>query len=199
MPQFPNIALSILAGGKSSRMGGRNKALLEIDGQTFISRIYSRLSPLFGETIIISNEINDFNLPNVNFYADVIENAGPLGGIHSAMVNSSRPCVFIVSCDMPFADPKIASVLSNLFITLKSEILVPTINTYKEPLFAVYSRDLQSKIESIIAHAEGRPISDLFNVANTNYFNLPLSAAVKNCFTNINTIEDYNRLILEQY
>jgi molybdopterin-guanine dinucleotide biosynthesis protein A len=198
MPTFPNIALSILAGGKSSRMGGRNKALLDLDGLTFISRIHSCLSPLFGETIIISNEIEDFSIPNAKVFPDVIVNVGPLGGIHSSLVHSTKPFVFIVSCDMPYPDPKIASVLASKFIDFKSDILIPTINTYKEPLFALYSKSLAGKVESIISKAGGRPITDLFSITNTIFFNLPNNKSVRRCFTNINTIEDYNRLISEQ-
>ena len=191
MPQFPNITLAILAGGKATRMEGRNKALLEIDGETFINRIHRSLSPLFQCTIIISNDAIGFQIPHVNIYPDIIKDVGPLGGIHSALVNSIHPFVFIVSCDMPFADATIAKAIGEKFIRSQPDILVPVINTYNEPLFAIYSKHLVQKIEALISTSNGKPIKDLMKIANTKYFNLPDNPITKRCFTNINSLEEF--------
>ena len=194
MPKFPNVTLAILAGGKATRMGGRSKALLEIDGQTFISKIHSSLSPLFGNVIIISNDDSDFKIPNVSKFPDIIGNVGPLGGIHSALVHSNNPHVFIVSCDMPFADPEIASTLLEDFFKAKADIVVPLIGGYKEPLFAIYSKRLIDKIASIVSSRKGRPITDLFEDSNTMFSRFPDNEATKKCFININSTEDYSEL-----
>ena len=194
MTPFPNITLAILAGGKASRMNGRNKALLEIDGQTFIKRIHQSLSPIFSNTIIISNEVRDYSIQNTNVYPDIIQNIGPLGGIHSALVNSLDPIIFIVSCDMPFADPSIAATLADEFLKSNPEILVPLIISYKEPLFALYSKNLITQFDSIFTETTGRPITDLLDIANTLYYELPNNLATKRCFTNINSEDDFRGL-----
>jgi molybdenum cofactor guanylyltransferase len=191
MAEFPNITLAILAGGKASRMGGRNKALLEIDGISFINRIHKSLSPSFESTIIISNEIKDYNIPNSLVFPDIIDNIGPLGGIHSALVNSSNPFVFVVSCDMPFADSSIAKILVDEFNSVQPDILIPTINSYNEPLFAIYSKKLVNQIESIVSSSNGKPITDLLKISKTIYFKLPDTLNTRRCFTNINTLDDF--------
>lgn len=194
MPIFPHITLAILAGGKASRIGGRNKALLEIDGITFIQRIHQTLSPVFSNTIIISNEIVDFGIDNIVAYPDIIQGIGPLGGIHSALVNSTDSAIFVVSCDMPFVDSKIAVDMSTEFLKGKSDILVPLISTYKEPLFALYLKSLVGQIESMVSTTNGRPVNDLFLISKTNFYEIPFNQATKKCFTNINSFDDFKDL-----
>lgn len=194
MPIFPHITLAILAGGKASRIGGRNKALLEIDGITFIQRIHQALSPVFSNTMIISNEIADFGIDNVVVYPDIIMGIGPLGGIHSALVNSIDPAIFVVSCDMPFADSKIAVDMTTEFLKSQPQIIVPLIGTFKEPLFALYSKSLVEQIESMLSSTDGRAVTDLFLISKTNFYEIPENSATKRCFTNINSFDDFKEL-----
>jgi molybdopterin-guanine dinucleotide biosynthesis protein A len=42
----------VLCGGKSSRIGVKNKALLKIGGLTIIERIYSILAPIFDRFLL---------------------------------------------------------------------------------------------------------------------------------------------------
>lgn len=194
MPKYSDITLAILAGGNARRMGGQNKALLEYDGETFIKRIHKNLSPLFQSTIIISNSDNDFNIANTIVFSDIIKGIGPLGGIHSALVNSKTPLVFIVSCDMPFADGSIAEMLIHKHQQLKPEILIPVINDYNEPLFAIYSKTLINSIKVLVSGSAGRPIKDLLINTNTLFIKLEESPKTKKCFKNINSIEDFQAL-----
>lgn len=175
-------------------MGGRNKALLEIDGEPFIGRIYRNLSPLFNSTIIISNDKVDYHLSKFDVYSDIIKDVGPFGGIHSALVNAKTPYAFVVSCDMPFANLEIANEIAEMFLSKDIDILVPKIESYHEPLFAIYSKHLVDKIEAILAKSDGKPIKDLFAVAKTSYIQIPDTALNRRCFTNINSANDLKRL-----
>lgn len=194
VPHYQDITLAILAGGKATRMGGKNKALLEIDGEPFISRIYKNLSPLFCRTIIISNDNIDYQFSNVEICSDIISNVGPLGGIHSALVNSQTPYIFVVSCDMPFANYEIAIEIANQFLSEEIDILVPRVASYNEPLFAIYSKHLINKIETILAKTDGKPIKDLFTLAKTSYMQFSDTALNRRCFTNINSADDLESL-----
>lgn len=194
MSQLNDITLVILAGGKAKRMGGQNKAFLEFEGKTFIERIHRNLYPLFQNTLIISNDKKDFNLPLSTVYPDIIENIGPLGGIHSALVHSVNPLIFVVSCDMPFADLAIAKKLIDKFHIEQPEICVPTINSFVEPLFAIYSKHLFSRIEQFVSSLNGKPVKSLLDKSCTSFLSLPDNAETKMCFTNINTTEDLNAI-----
>lgn len=188
------VTLAILAGGNATRMGGRNKALIEIDGETFIKRIYRNLSPLFDSTMIISNDLLEFSIPRASVFPDIYNNQGPLGGIHSALVNSKEPNVFIVSCDMPFADASVASKIVNAQNEGQYEIVVPEINGFLEPLFAIYSKSLTGAIEKILTESGGKSIRDLFPISKTGYVAFQDTPANARCFTNINTIRDLDSL-----
>lgn len=190
MAKFPNITLAILAGGKASRMRGQNKALLEIDGESFIKRIHRNLGSLYQNTIIISNDVKDFNIPSSIVLPDIIGDIGPLGGIHSALVNSNDPFVFIVSCDMPFVDPFIAKIITEEFLIKQPDVLIPVIDSYSEPLFALYSKKIIGKIEPLAMQSSSVPIKDILKEANILFFNLPNDSSTKRCFVNINSLDD---------
>ena len=73
----------LLAGGKSSRMGGGDKCLLPLAGRPILAHVIERLKPQVAELIISANgestRFSDFGLP-------VVEDrlggyVGPLAGI----------------------------------------------------------------------------------------------------------------------
>lgn len=81
------IAGVILAGGLARRMGGGDKALLELGGETLLARVIARLKPQVGEVVLNANgdpgRFAEFGLPVV---ADTVEGfAGPLAGILAGM------------------------------------------------------------------------------------------------------------------
>ncbi|MEZ5827093.1 MAG: molybdenum cofactor guanylyltransferase MobA [Hyphomicrobiales bacterium] len=99
----------LLAGGKSSRMGGGDKCLRMIGGRAILARVIDRLRPQVSDIAINANEDPDrfaaFGLPVV---ADSIAGyAGPLAGVHAGLewVTANRPGVehvVTVATDTPF-------------------------------------------------------------------------------------------------
>ena len=73
----------ILAGGQARRMGGGDKGLLMLDGQSLLSRVSARLSPQVSGLALNANgdpaRFSDYNLPVL---ADSIADyPGPLAGV----------------------------------------------------------------------------------------------------------------------
>ena len=135
-----NIACAILAGGKSKRMNGVNKALLEIGNVNNLEKILNISNQLFAETMVITND----HLPyekyhNVKLFSDIYKSIGPLGGIHSALKNTSCGSVFFFSNDMPFVNIGIVQEEIKIFKKHKCDIIIPRINNFIEPLYAIYS------------------------------------------------------------
>ena len=101
------IAGVILAGGLARRMGGGDKALLELAGQTLLARVISRLMPQVDAIVLNANgdpaRFAEFGLPVV---ADTVEGfAGPLAGILTGMRwAAARGYTHVVSAagDTPF-------------------------------------------------------------------------------------------------
>jgi molybdenum cofactor guanylyltransferase len=99
----------VLCGGKSSRMGGGDKCLLELGGESVLARILHLLRPQVTETIINANgdpsRFADFGLPVIE--DSIAGLAGPLAGVHAGLewvkahANGVRSVVTIAS-DTPF-------------------------------------------------------------------------------------------------
>jgi molybdenum cofactor guanylyltransferase len=99
----------LLAGGKSSRMGGGDKCLRMLGGRPILARIIERLQPQVSEIVVNANgdetRFAAFGLPVV---ADSIAGfAGPLAGVHAGLewVRANRPGVrhvVTVATDTPF-------------------------------------------------------------------------------------------------
>ena len=82
-PQKESIVGVVLAGGRSQRMGGGDKALRDLGGRTMLAHIISMLTPQVGRVIVNANgdpaRFATLGLPVV---ADAAQNyAGPLAGI----------------------------------------------------------------------------------------------------------------------
>jgi molybdopterin-guanine dinucleotide biosynthesis protein A len=127
----------ILAGGKSSRMQF-NKALAEIGGKPAVQILIDKFRAYFQEIIIISNEPELFTRFNLPVYQDIYPYLGPVGGIHSALVNARYDHMFVLGCDMPFMDMGLVNYMLTRLDNHDS--VVPEINSFLQPLAAAYSR-----------------------------------------------------------
>jgi molybdopterin-guanine dinucleotide biosynthesis protein A len=83
IPQPFEIAGLILAGGRATRMSGRNKAEIELGGQTLLARAIARARPQVGRLLLSANRdpaiFGRYGLPVLK---DTIgDHWGPLAGI----------------------------------------------------------------------------------------------------------------------
>lgn len=99
----------LLAGGRSSRMGGGDKCLRSLAGRPILTHIIERLAPQVSDLIINANgdlaRFADFGLPVVE--DSVAGYAGPLAGVHAGLqwVKRNRPDIryaVTVATDTPF-------------------------------------------------------------------------------------------------
>lgn len=106
----------ILAGGKARRMGGGDKALLEVGGMSLLARVIARLAPQVGPLAINANgdpaRFADFGLPVI---ADTVEGfAGPLAGVLAGMrwaAQEGRSHIVTAAADTPFFPSNLAERL----------------------------------------------------------------------------------------
>jgi molybdopterin-guanine dinucleotide biosynthesis protein A len=99
----------LLAGGRSSRMGGGDKCLRMLGGRPILARIIERLKPQVCGMVINANgdpsRFAPFGLPVVR--DSVAGFAGPLAGVHAGLewVKANRPGIrhaVTVATDTPF-------------------------------------------------------------------------------------------------
>jgi len=202
MSLFLNVEAFLLVGGKSSRMG-RDKAFLELNGAPLIQRTADLLKPLIAKnTLVIStdqpanaittNPYSTFELPTL---ADRWPNAGPLGGIATALATAQTSWSLILACDMPFLTKEWLTFLLNQIseTSEQTDAIVPETNRGLEPLCAIY----RSTCAPILAAALDRGVRKVTDVLAT--LNLRRICETEwrqffpdgNLFGNLNTWQDY--------
>jgi molybdenum cofactor guanylyltransferase len=140
-------AAIILSGGKSSRMG-TNKALLKINEKTNIERIADTLKPLFDDIILVTNNPESYEFLGLKMVKDHYPGMGPLAGVHAGLTHSNYDVNVIVACDMPFVSGELAQTLVQL--CSHYDAVVPVINGIQHPLFAVFKKEIASKVAGSI-------------------------------------------------
>jgi len=92
----------ILAGGRSTRMGGTDKALVTISGSTLLERSIEALRPQANTLLINSNQVSqgiaNHGLPVVT---DVLTGyLGPLAGIHAGLKYAPDSFICTIAVDL---------------------------------------------------------------------------------------------------
>lgn len=187
------VSIAILAGGKSKRMG-RDKAFLEIGGQSLIERILACVNPLTDDLFISTNSPERFAPFGLRTVLDIDPGKGALGGIYSALTAARHPSVLVVGCDMPFLNRKLLQYLINL--APQAEVIAPRIDPQRpETLHTVYSKNCLPAIK-LCLQANRLRIVDFFDEVSIRYVS-PAEIAQFDphfySFVNLNTPDDWKK------
>lgn len=195
------VGAAILAGGQSRRMGD-NKAFLRLrpGGPTIIETVIARLAEAgFSQCSIVTNNPEEYAFLGVKCLLDDMPNKGPLSGIFTALSHSSSEHTLIVACDMPLLNPDLLRYMASL--SFEEQALVPRRASGKgqiavEPLHSIYARLCLNSLEkrlslgdlSVTRFLEGIPVRYI-DEPELKRFDPSLQ-----CFRNVNTPEEWNRL-----
>jgi molybdopterin-guanine dinucleotide biosynthesis protein A len=146
----PDFACGILCGGAGTRLGGCEKALIDIGGRPLLSILLQRLRPRFPEIVISTNRPDVFSWTGLPCVADRLAVRSPLAGLHGILTGISSPRAFVIGCDMPGASLGLAQRLAEE----EADAALPVSPAGDEPLHAVYSVACVPAIER--AAAAGR-------------------------------------------
>ncbi len=187
----------ILAGGKSTRLG-RDKAMLPINGHPFIWHIADHLRHFADEVIVVTNRPGKYALPHTKEVQDIFPEKGPLAGIHAGLTAASYEYSFVMACDMPNFHPKTAAFLVSQ--SSGYDVTVPQVGSYLEPLFAVYHKNALPLITEELFQGLYK-VTGFYQKAKVNYIKeerFLQECAFQECFFNVNTPEDYVRLLQKE-
>ncbi|NOH96344.1 molybdenum cofactor guanylyltransferase MobA [Vibrio sp. 99-70-13A1] len=176
----------ILAGGQASRMGGKDKGLVELNGQPLIQYVMDKLSVQTDSIMINANR----NIERYQEFAAVVSDSfpdypGPLGGIHAGLQAADTDWVGFVPCD----SPQINSDLVERFCSQVKEdtdILVAHDGEFKQPVFTLFHKRVLPKLEAFLLRGD-RKIILLYKDCVTEFVDFSDSP---NCFVNLNTPEE---------
>ncbi|HJW81916.1 MAG TPA: molybdenum cofactor guanylyltransferase MobA, partial [Acidiferrobacterales bacterium] len=113
MTRSPRTVGLILAGGRSRRMQGRDKALLAVQGETLLAHVIRRLRPQVNALALNSNAapaiFATYGLPVIpDRLAGFL---GPLAGIHAGLLQYPEDYLVTVAVDLPFLPPDLVTRL----------------------------------------------------------------------------------------
>jgi molybdenum cofactor guanylyltransferase len=190
MPLFTDIAAVILTGGKGSRMGNIDKSLIEIDGETIISRTLQVVRPLFSKIIISGKEITGLPDEDIVFVTDRYPGRGPLAGIESALYASVSLYIFVFAGDMPWLSSELISNQIRFMLADPCDIVVPRMGNEIEPLHAIISKNVASALTEYLENEQGNAVRRFYSATRMKYFDIEMSHRKDDPFTNINYPED---------
>ncbi|MCK5841024.1 MAG: molybdenum cofactor guanylyltransferase [Candidatus Sabulitectum sp.] len=187
---FKGVSLIILAGGESRRMGFP-KHLLPVSGGTVMDHMINRIGNLFGEIIIAGRDLEILRT-DVRIVEDVRHARSPLVGILSGLLRSENPHALVIGCDMPFVRKELIRHLASK-VAAGTDVVVPVVRGFYEPLCAVYSRSTSGIIEKYI-DSGGAKVTGFFEfatVAEVGEDEIRLFDPRLESFINLNTPRDY--------
>ena len=164
-----DAAVAIIAGGRGTRLGGTNKALLEIEGRPLLALQLEVLRWSFREILIVASDPKPFEHLGFPVVPDLIAGRGAPGGVHAALAAARASWTFCLACDMPF--PKEAAILHLASLREGVQAVVPVRAGRPEPLFAFYAkgcarpfaerlRDGEPSLRELIALVPSRMVSE---------------------------------------
>lgn len=193
---MPRASAVILAGGESHRLG-KDKALLEIDGQSLLSRTVQKLAALSDDIIVVSGNPGDYEhlALDVRFVADERPGMGALMGVYSGLSAARHTSALAVACDMPFLDLELLRYM--VAMSPGYDAVVPRLEgNLLEPLHAVYGKRCLPFMAQLLAQGRRR-IAAFFDDVEVFYVEEPIIAKLDPLhlsFLNVNTPADWQRV-----
>lgn len=198
------IAGIILAGGRSSRMDGYDKALLPFGTAPLIDFIAGRLSPQLEALAINSNgdpaQFSSLRLPVV---ADSVTGfAGPLAGIAAGMEwAAGSPLAFThiltVATDTPFFPRDLASRLGGAIADAPDHIAVAVSGGIWHPVFGLWPVAMKNALQQWLSDPHNRRVRTWIEDHAHRTVDFPLMTAQSgdsfDPFFNINRPDDLDR------
>lgn len=178
--------LFIFCGGNSRRIG-HDKALLTIQGKSFLAHLADRAGDYFSTVALLSNRHTyDLDLPG---YPDTIRDSGPLGGLLSALNVSPEPVIATITVDAPLISSRLLSLLATKELSDNTEMAVVESAASLYPLTGLFRTNLFEKLNRQLIQKNFRVVDFIKNCAVES---IPCT---ENEMMNINTIHDYNQWV----
>jgi len=151
----------ILAGGQATRMGGGDKGLLQLGGQSLLSRVIDRLGPQVADLALNANgdpaRFEEFGLPVL---ADSIDGfVGPLAGVLAGLdyaAEQGATSIVTAAADTPFFPRDLVSHLQQAGDGMQRPLVLaatpdPKRGTARQPTFGLWPVALREDLRAALA------------------------------------------------
>ena len=149
-------AVVILAGGKSSRIGGGSKANATLAGKPMIEHVIGRIKQQ-AKPLLISTQDDETCLSDNDlvFVPDAVKrHRGPLTGLYSAMQylvsETDIEWLLLCPCDAPFVPRNLAERLYAEALRSDKPVSVACYEKVPQPTFSLWNRSVFPQIEAAV-------------------------------------------------
>ncbi len=187
------VSLVVFAGGRATRLGGLNKALLRVGGRPIIERVLESVGPLADEHLILTNDSSLATVQGVRLVLDPEAHAGVLPALENGLAAATGDVCLAVACDMPFLARRVFERMLQLQAAEDLDVVIPRVDPHLEPMHAVYRREpVLAAIRAALERGEKRMISFLPAVSVREVTEDQLRALDPSLrtFMNVNTPEE---------
>ena len=190
-----DLIITVLTGGRSSRMNFQNKSFLKIYDKTIIEILLDQLKKLECKIIInVNDDLDKYSNFGYELVSDEIKGRkGPLAGLHSVMNIYKKSKKNIWFALLPTDAPVINLNLFKEFEKIPQKIknsYISKIDGKTEPMFSFWSIKSYEKLDRILNLYDGYKIMKFAEEIGYEYINIEKENALE--FFNINNVEDYN-------
>lgn len=153
---------AILAGGRASRFGGRDKSALIVEGLSILDRQMAALTQVADDVMLVVGDQTPPPRADVRIVRDRVTASGPLGGLDAALAAARHDALVLLACDMPFVTARLLEHL--LALTSGADAVVPRTERGYHPLCAAYTRACQPAIAVRLDRGQLRMVDFLADV-----------------------------------
>lgn len=144
----------ILAGGRATRMQGKDKGLVMFNGLPLYQQVLRRLAPQVSRVVISANRNQDqYRQSGCTVLSDSMADfPGPLAGVLTALEHSQSTWLISVPCDVPFIPADLVSTLWQG----KGDARVAYLDDGERshPTLALWHRDLLPQLYTFLQQGE---------------------------------------------
>ncbi len=188
----------VLAGGLSTRMGGQDKCLLELDGKTLLQRAADKLAAQVDAIAINANsDVQGYQAPGLPVIRDSFEGyAGPLAGVLAGMEwarQQGAEHIVTVAADTPFFPDDFVCAMQDALAAQSGKIAIAETSGagskfYNHPIFGLWPVALCDDLRSALDTGMRKVVQWAYphGVVKVRFNALPFDP-----FFNVNRPEDY--------
>lgn len=137
----------VLAGGRSTRFGNQDKAVVTLAGTPLIKRVVDRIAGVVDEVVINCRQSQRDSITaalaesdtELQFAIDQTPDRGPMAGLARGLEITDATYTIAVGCDMPFIDPDFVEYLFDRITEGYADAVVPRVDEWYQPTHAVYT------------------------------------------------------------
>ena len=190
----------LLAGGQSRRMGGGDKCLRDLGGQTILARIVDRVRPQVGSMVLNANgdpvRFADYGLPVA---PDVVDGfAGPLAGVLTGLTwarDNAPACAWVASfaCDAPFVPADLVARLAAAIQDEGADLACASSDGRDHPVFGLWPVRLVDDLRRAVVDEDIRKVdmwTGRYRLARAEFAADPVDP-----FFNVNRPEDFDEAV----